>query len=311
MHKIGIIMVSVNCFEVSKKAMESVKTKYPYSFFWIANGSSDETLSFLENAPKMIETEILENEEKLEHKVYPNLRAIINPMNSGLSACWNLGIQKAFEEGCDYILIMNNDVALSPSTIDNLVKRMEKGDAVMVTAVNVQYEISPDEILKTEREYVEENDNEHPDFSCFMITRNTIEKIGWFDENYFVAYFEDNDYHGRIAMSGEKAITIACAPYHHYGSQTRKQNPHLAQIIEEAFIRNRAYFGRKFGIQPPLSDVPLMRQQYFKTPYDIEGKSWKDTTIPSEIISTRKPSSEEKLPESSDTYRQPEEGSNL
>jgi GT2 family glycosyltransferase len=311
MHKIGIVMVSVNCFEVSKKAMESVKTKYPYSFFWIANGSSDETEDFLRKALNEKTEEKLPTGETLYHQAYPNLRAIINPSTSGLSGCWNLGIQAAFEEGCDYVLVMNNDVVLSPSTIDNLAKRMEKGDAVMVTAVNVQHTIDPAEILNTEVEYAEENDNEHPDFSCFMITKRLIEKVGWFDENYYVAYFEDNDMHGRIAMTGEKAVTIACAPYHHYGSQTRKQNPHLNAIIEEAFIRNRAYFGRKFGIEPPLSDVPAMREKYFKTPYGMEGKSWKDTTIPVDFIPTRKSSSEEKLPESVSEQENRQEGSGV
>lgn len=304
-------MVSVNCFEVSKLAMESVKTKYQYSFFWIANGSSDETLPFLENAVKETRNEKLESGRVIERRVYPNLRAIINPMVSGLSACWNLGIQAAFEEGCDYVLVMNNDVVLSPSTIDNLVKRMEKGDAVMVTAVNVQHTVSPDEILKKEVEYQEENDNEHPDFSCFLISKRLIEKVGWFDENYYVAYFEDNDMHGRIAMTGEKAITIACAPYHHYGSQTRKQNPHLNAIIEEAFIRNRAYFGRKFGIEPPLSDVPAMKEKYYKTPYGISGKSWKDTTIPTDFLATQKPRGEEELSAGVSESKDGEDGSGV
>lgn len=291
-------MVTVNCFEVSKKAMESVKTKYPYMFIWIANGSTDETIDFLEKGIHETYTEELPDGGKLTHKKYPNIVPFINPQNSGLSACWNLGIRTAFESGCDYVLVMNNDVVLSPSTIDNLAKRMEKGDAVMVTAVNVQHTVSPEEILGKEVPYAEENDNEHPDFSCFMISRRLIEKVGWFDENYYVAYFEDNDMHGRIAMMGEKAVTIACAPYHHYGSQTSKQNPHLRAIIEEAFIRNRAYFGRKFGVEPPLSDVPAMREKYFKTPYDQPGKSWKDTTIPSDFMRPNKPRSEEELPES-------------
>ena len=305
-------MVTVNCFELSKKAMESVKTKYPYTFFWIANGCTDETIEYLEHINSSTYTEKDMSGNVVVKRNFPNIRGIINPQTSGLSGCWNMGIQAAFDDGCDYVLVMNNDIVLSPSTIDNLVKRMEKGDAVMVTAVNVQHTVNPEEILTTYVEYKEENDNEHPDFSCFMISEKTIEKVGWFDENYYVAYFEDNDMHGRIAMLGEKAITIACAPYHHYGSQTSRQNPHLRAIIEEAFIRNREYFCKKFGYRPaPLSDVPEMREKYLKTPYGLPGRSWKDTTIPVSFIPSQKPNSEEELPKSVSEPKNGEEGSSV
>lgn len=262
-HKIGIVMVTVNCYELSLKAFSSVKTKYPHHFVWIANGCNDET-----------EENIKDGKATGDAGFTP----IINPPTSGLSGCWNMGIKECVENDCDYILVINNDIALSPSTIDNLVERMEKGDVVMATAVNVQNSSTPEQILATEFSYQEENINEHPDFSCFMISQQTIEKVGWLDENYFVAYFEDNDYHGRIVMLGEKAITIACAPYFHYGSQTSQQNPNLRARIEEAFRRNKEYFKQKFGVYP-ISDAPEMLKGYYPYPYNNESRDWRDTSF--------------------------------
>jgi GT2 family glycosyltransferase len=124
-------------------------------------------------------------------------------------------------------------------------------------------------------EYEEnETDREHPDFSCFMITKETIDKIGWFDENFRVAYFEDSDYHARIALAGEKAISTISAIYWHYASKTVQENDYLKPIVAEAFKGNKAYFIEKWGHEN-VGDVPKMLEVYYNTPFNKPDKDIK------------------------------------
>lgn len=255
--KIGIIIVAVNCLEYSKQTIDSIKTKHDYEIIFIDNGSTDGTKDWLSSRPDIISYK--------------------NPIVSGLAACWNLGIERAIADKCDFVFVINNDIVLAKNTIDNLVLKMKTGKYVMVTGVNDQ-SISLEEMKNLEKEYdPEEPDNEHPDFSCFMISSKTIEKIGWFDENFQVAYFEDGDYHARIALAEEKAVSTTSGTYYHLCSQTIKNNPHLKTIIEHAFKNNRQYFINKYGTEP-LGDVPKMKEKYYKTPFNEPNGDFKKRT---------------------------------
>lgn len=261
-HKIAIIMPALNCLEYSKKALSSINTSYPYQIIVIDNGSTDGTKEWLETRNDII--------------------SYINPAVPSLSAIWNMGIERGIQENCDLFLVINNDIVLAKNTIDNLVKKIDTGRYIMVTGVNNQ-SISPEEMPNYEKEYVEEEpDNEHPDFSCFMINRNTIDKIGWFDEHYYVAYFEDSDYHARIALLGEKAISTISAEYYHFASKTIKENPHLENLIHEAFRHNKRYFAKKFGHEN-VGDVPNMLKLYWKHPFNDPDRDLKNTSIYFEI----------------------------
>jgi GT2 family glycosyltransferase len=245
-HRIAIISVGVNCLEYSKKTFDSVKTKHPYQLIFVNNGSTDGTREWLESREDIISYQ--------------------NPILSGLSACWNLGINRGIAEGCDLFLVLNNDIVLAPNAIDNMVQRLEKGDVVMVTGMNNQ-SITPEQTLDDIREYKDQEANNHPDFSDFLIGMPFLEKVGYFDENYFVAYFEDNDMAARMALAEEDSTSLDCASYFHYGSKTTIENPRLQEIIHDAFRRNKEYFVKKWGCEP-LGDVPKMREQYYKYPFN-------------------------------------------
>lgn len=250
-HKIAICIPAVNCLEYSKQTIDSIKTKYPYQIIFVDNGSTDGTKEFLASRPDII--------------------SYTDPVVSGLAESWNLMIQRGFDEGCDLIAVLNNDIVLAPSTLDNMVSRFEKGDLAMVTGVNSQ-EFGPEGTLTIYKE-LDENEqvNGHPDFSCFLIDKNTIEKIGWFDINMMVAYFEDSDYAARIALSGEKCTSITGGMYYHYCSKTIQENPKLQEIIHDAFRHNEAYFQRKWG-HINVGDEEDMLKFYYKTPFNNPNK---------------------------------------
>lgn len=255
--KIAIIIPAVNCLEYSKKTIESIKTEHEYEIIFINNGSTDGTLEWLQTQKTII--------------------TYNNPIVNGLAEIWNMGIKRAIRDGCSLFLILNNDIVLAPTTIDNLVKKFRKGKYIMVTGVNHHEGMEPPEkIMETSFPYDEnELDREHPDFSCFLIDKNTIDKIGFFDENYRIAYFEDSDYHARIALAGEKAISTTSAAYYHHASKTVQENEHLKNIVHQAFEYNKNYFIKKWGHEN-VGDVPEMLKVYFKTPFNNPNKTIKN-----------------------------------
>lgn len=252
--KVGIVMPVRNCLEYTREAIKSIKTVHEHTVYVIDDHSDQPTKDWLQS--------------------HPHIVSFIDPVTKGLAGNWNLGIRAAFERGANYVLVVNNDILLNPHTIDNLVKRMEKGDLVMATGVNVAGQCpSPQDILTLTPG--EESETEHPDFSCFMISPETIKKIGYFDENYIGAYVEDCDFHARITLAFEKAVTINQAPYYHYASRTIIENPKIVEDVRRNHSLNEDYFRGKWG-HVHVSDVPIMRDVYFKTPFNDQSKTIKD-----------------------------------
>ena len=245
-----------NCLGYTKAAIHSIKTRHKYQVYVIDDQSDQDTKDWIKNEKE--------------------IKGFIDPPNStGLAYNWNLGIKEAIKDKCTHFLVANNDILFHPETIDNLVERINEGDAVMVTGVNVVGMCErPEKIyeLKISEPF---NESEHPDFSCFMITERTIKLIGWFDDRYIGAYFEDQNYHARIVMLGHKAISYTKAPYYHYASQTLKDNPRWGDIIQEKFRHNQTLFGEQFG-KLPLGDPDRMRGGYFPFPYNDPTKNYKD-----------------------------------
>jgi GT2 family glycosyltransferase len=86
-----------------------------------------------------------------------------------------------------------------------------------------------------------------PDYSCFMFGKALFEQVGRFDET-FPVYFEDNDSHYRIGMSGYEALSFA--PYYHYGSQTINSSPEMQEFGRLRFERSRDIYIQKWGGMP-------------------------------------------------------------
>ena len=92
-----------------------------------------------------------------------------------------------------------------------------------------------------------------------MVNSSTIEKIGWFDEKFYPAYFEDNDYHYRIRMNGFKAVKTNQALYFHFGSRTIKDDEKVKEKCNIGYAANREYYIQKWGGEPG--------KETFKTPF--------------------------------------------
>ena len=255
--------LGIDCVEYTKRCIDSVQSQAQHvKFCYVDNGSVPDQLAIIKSwdirNPDIDDFEIIEN-----------------GYNAGVGVGWNMLIQNALEWGATKILICNNDIAFGPHTLDGLCTAYDRlrdsiPETVMVTAANKTK--NPSELANIPQEW---NFHEHPDFSCYMITPETIERCGMLSQEYKPAYFEDNDYHHRILLMGYKAWGTDWAPYSHVASRTRYAHPEL--VPHEVFRSNRQQFYDKFHVTGPDQEIEDERREaFYKANPDAEPHTdWK------------------------------------
>jgi GT2 family glycosyltransferase len=200
----------------------------------VDNGSTDETC---EEAGRMVSA-------TFQHRRYES--------NMGTARSWNYGIADGLDKGADYVAVLNNDIVCHPECLDRLAHRMERGDVALATALDVRGEVaSPEELATISAESKDGvPESEHPDFAAFVLSRTCWETVGTFDEDFFPAYFEDNDYHRRIMLAGLRAVVHPPAMFYHFGSRTQNESGAAPVVSGSMFERNRDRYLRKWGGLP-------------------------------------------------------------
>ena len=216
-----------------------------------------------------------------ELRIYPQLQ---NRHQVPLAKAWNNGIREAIADGCEYIIVSNDDVLFAPFTIDEMVKqtrsvltdyekdkiRSDNSEVIKEPVLFAPLDVSetfddPLEIIWSKKS-TEFKFQEKELFSCVMITPATIEKVGWFDENFDPAWHEDNDYHLRICYLGYDVVKFQI-PYIHRGStSTKKQTRPLNSM------KGQEYYVRKWGSYNRNAE----EGELFKTPYNDTNLTCKD-----------------------------------
>ncbi len=210
-------------------------------------------------------------------KDYPDLVIIENKINTGFAGGNNIGIRKALDLGCKYILLLNNDTIVSLEMLDKLLAFAQSDDQIGLVSPKIYfakgYEYHKDRykneekgrviwyaggILDRQNIYashrgVDEVDHgqydqtAETDFSvgcCMFINKKTIEQVGLFDERYFL-YYEDIDYSERVKRKGMKIIYYpGTFLWHKNASSSGKPGSKLHIYFQN---RNRLYFGFKYA----------------------------------------------------------------
>lgn len=207
-----------------------------------------------------------------ELKIYPQLQ---HRHQIPLSKAWNNGIREAIKDGCEYIIVSNDDVLFAPFTIDEMVKQTSslltsldssEKEPVLFAPLDVSGTFDdPLEIIWSKKS-TEFKFEEKELFSCFMITPRTVELVGTFDENFDPAWHEDNDYHLRLCMLGftEQKFKI---PYIHRGNTTTKK---LTRPLNS--MKGQQYYVRKWGSYTRNAK----EGELFKTPYNQQNLTPRD-----------------------------------
>jgi len=223
---VPVILVARNSLALTKLAVRSVLAQdAPVDLFVVDNASSDGTGPWLRSK---------------------NFTFMFTDIQWSLARCWNTALRMLWSMGHQEAMLVNNDVVLRPDAVRLLTSIAVISGAGMVTGIGVDKEdLAPRTnpgLMETLRPF--------PDFSCLLIQKWVTDKVGWFDEELYPAFYEDNDYHVRMYRANVKAI--ACdVPFLHYSSGTLKNaSPAEASMIQRGAERNRERFRAKYGCFP-------------------------------------------------------------
>jgi GT2 family glycosyltransferase len=151
-------------------------------------------------------------------------------INLGVAASWNLFLGFAFElNKYDGIIIANDDIILGNTTLQAMLDASKQNPEAVVSAGR----------------------SEHNAFSLFYIPEYVYRTVGLFDERFYPAYFEDNDYAYRMKLKDVPLIQSAGDTYYHKGSATiNTYTPERMMKHHESFRNNQLMYVQKWGGVP-------------------------------------------------------------
>ncbi len=250
---VSIIILTRNRLDVTKACVASIQRHTPESheIIFVDNGSTDGTIHWLR--------ELAGNA--------PDYRLIENGENRGFSAGCNQGMKA----GCGtYILLLNNDVVVTPEWLSGLLECFTTNNVGIVGPMTnnisgpqkwpwVDYR-ELDDLESFSRSFRRSNrylrlPTRRVVGFCMMFRRELMDKVGLLDEQFGSGNFEDDDYCLRAALEGYRNLIAGDVFIHHVGSATFQGN----QVnYHEALMRNQELFNRKWS--RPINDKKLVRQ---------------------------------------------------
>lgn len=240
----SIVILTYNKLDYTRQCMESIRkftAPGSYEIIIVDNHSTDGTVEWL--------------------KAQQDIRTILNTENMGFPKGCNQGIEIA--RG-DSILLLNNDVVVTPNWLENLTNCLYSDDNIgavgpvtnscPIQEIKVSYR-TMDEMLAFSKDfnisnsYIWENRLKLIGF-CMLIKKDVIDKIGLLDERFSPGNFEDDDYSFRLLKAGYRLVLCKDTFVHHYGSISFRG---LGKHFSEVFTRNKTKFIEKWGFDPTYS----------------------------------------------------------
>jgi GT2 family glycosyltransferase len=197
---------------------------------------------------------------------FPAVRVIDNPTNAGFGAANNLALKQAAGE---YFLLLNSDAFPKPGAIGTLVKYADAHPDVAVVGPKLlnadgSLQVSCWKFPSPTRVWLENlglaallprhafvgdyfrwpHDTERTvDFvvgACMLVRRSTYEKVGGFDENFWM-YAEETDWQRRMTDAGGRIVFIPAAKVTHLGGASGAGSTR----VNQAFWDSLDLYGRK------------------------------------------------------------------
>lgn len=176
------------------------------------------------------------NEIQFEGSKYiKEIKVVHNVTNVGFSGSVNQIIRQNTD--CPYWCILSVDWHPAPGQLKKLAKRL-KDPFIGILC--------------------DETEN---GYSSMVFTPELLYEVGYLDENFFPAYYEDNDHRYRMKLAGLEWEYLPLK-YEHRVSSTLKNSAENRKRNQETFAENCRYYIEKWGGTPT--------QEKYTTPFDMD-----------------------------------------
>ena len=186
--------------------------------------------------------------------------------NIGVAPGWNVLLEKDMEDPKSTgLVISNDDIVLGPSTFEQLVEGLQRSDFVGCAG----------------------------GWALFGQSRRCTQTVGWYDENFINAYYEDCDYYLRLHEANIDILDLGWGSgVGHAGSaSTHGATPEQLRAIQQGRISNYAYFILKWGSGSPRWGNPHVKnfRQAFdgKPPPGWSERLSESSLHPNDLVSMR------------------------
>lgn len=210
MENVLVVIVTYNAVNWADKCFRSLReSSVPVSVIVIDNGSSDGTQDFIK-------------------KSYPEIELYQNSENQGFGKANNIGLQKALNEGYDFVYLLNQDAWIYPDTIEKLIS---------VYKSNSEYGVLSPMQMEANMHYLDNN-------FAFNVLGNSNNISSSLISDMFTKNLKDV-YSVNFVMAAHWLITRECLlkvggfspTFYHYGE-------------DDNFLNRVRYWNLKVGIVP-------------------------------------------------------------
>lgn len=142
--------------------------------------------------------------------------------NMGVAASWNFLAEKSFSEGFLRVLMLNDDIILDRDEHELHLRLNKYSDHELILQDGT--------------------------WCSFILPKVVYDMVGPFDEDFYPAYFEDNDYEYRIKLDEHCDVQIDSVlnPTTYRNSMTIQKDP----TLNKDFQANQDRYVRKWGGKP-------------------------------------------------------------
>lgn len=270
--QLAIVLVNWNSFELTKDTLESLsQTTYTnYDCIVVDNGSEDGSGDLIE-------------------KTFPNVIVLKSPTNRGFTGGNNLGMDYALENGYEYIMMLNNDVAVEPNFLEPLIATLDQDPLVGAVQPLIYFHHDRGLIWNAGSTYnpllgicttpnYNHKDSQHLFTSiekkidwitgcAFMMRASVLNEVGTLKEGFFI-YYEDVDLSFRIKTAGYKLAYVPSAVMYHIAGMSHKtkekgKEGFVSPKVHYLNARNRIWCLKEHTAAWAIPTVVLFNAFYF------------------------------------------------
>lgn len=268
--RVTVVLVNYNNNETLEDCIESLlcRTAEDIEILVVDNGSRDGSMEYIE-------------------KHYPQLHTEYMESNMGFGKGCNRGMEIAFDNGSQFVLLLNTDTEIEEGMISELLKycddntlvipriykdKENKENSLWYSGGKINYETGEVEQTLFKYDVTDDECNlprkvEFATGCCMMISKAVWEKAGGFAEEYFL-YYEDVDYCIRLKECGIDILYVPqAALWHKVGGSAGGE---ISAVSLYYTIRNRLYFVNKYKQYMKCDFEEIMKSimGYFILPFN-------------------------------------------